>query len=159
MSDGQKEVRIGLRLAAAIDDAGRRDEMLNRKRIDGIVRHVAAGNPVNRRIEMRPGMLAEAHIVPVPGRPAFVVARDFLHAERTRLTHLRRQYDRRKVRRQRLRQIDDSHAARRSDAAQDCAQIARGVCWAGLAFAGFCFAALFLRLQFSSWRLSLATLA
>ncbi len=95
-----------LRLGAAIDDAGRRDEMLDRQRVDRIVRQVAPGNPVNWRVEMRAGVLAEADIIPVPGRAAIVVAGDFLHAERAALAHFRRQHDRRKIRRQCLRQID-----------------------------------------------------
>ena len=34
------------------------------------------GDPVHRRVEMRAGVLAERQIVPVPGRPAIVVARN-----------------------------------------------------------------------------------
>src|SRR5580704_13874641 len=44
---------------------------------------------MDRRVEMRAGVLAEAQIVPVPARPALVVARDFLHAERPALAHFR----------------------------------------------------------------------
>ena len=107
MRNGEQKVRIPLCFSAAIDDAGRRDEVFDRQRVGRIVRPIAAGDPVNGGVEMRAGMLAEAHIVPVPGRPALVVARDFLHAKRPALAHLRRQHDRRKIRRQRLCQIDD----------------------------------------------------
>ena len=55
----------------------------------------------------------QTKIVPVPRRAALIVARDLLHAERRALVELRRQHDLRKARRQRLRQIDDTHAVAR----------------------------------------------
>ena len=109
----------------AIDDAGRRDEVFDRQGIGRIVRQVAAGDPVNGSVEMGAGMLAEAHIVPVPSRSAVVVARDLLHAKRPALAHLRRQHDRREIRRQRLCQIDDVNAARGGDRAKERAQSVR----------------------------------
>src|SRR5215475_8245087 len=63
------------------------------------------------RIEMRAGVLAEGHVVPVPGGPAFIVARSFLYAERTALAELRRQHDGWKIGRQRVREVDDPHGA------------------------------------------------
>jgi hypothetical protein len=60
---------------------------------------------------MRAGVLAERNVAPVPGRAAFVVARDLLHAERRALIELGRQHDPREARRQRLRQVDNPYAA------------------------------------------------
>ena len=74
MAEGEKEIGVGARFGAAVDHAGRSNKMLDRQHIKRIVRAVAAGNPVDRRVEMRAGVLAEAHIVPVLSRPAIVVA-------------------------------------------------------------------------------------
>ena len=46
-----------------------------------LLRIVLAGHPVHRGIEMRAGVLAAGDIVPVPGRPALVVAGDLLERE------------------------------------------------------------------------------
>jgi hypothetical protein len=102
----QQKVRILCRLLAAIDDERRPDEALGRDTVDRAVRQVLARNPVNRRIEMRAGVLAAGKIVPVPGWPALVVVRHLLDAEGPGLSHLRRQRNRRELGRQRLGEID-----------------------------------------------------
>ena len=68
---------------------------------------------MDRRVEMRAGVLAAADIVPVPGRPALVVAGDLLDPERQGLTELWRQRDLRKIRAEGLREIDDADAPAR----------------------------------------------
>ena len=45
-------------------------------RVAGVVGQILAGDPVNRRVEVRAGVLAHVDRVPVPGRPLVVVARD-----------------------------------------------------------------------------------
>src|SRR5689334_16794532 len=75
---------------------------------------------------MRAGVLAEADVVPVPGWPALVVARDFLHAEWAALAELRRQHDWRKIRRKRLRQVDEPDTARGDERAQERMRVACG---------------------------------
>ena len=82
-------------------------------RIDRVVGQILAGNPVDRRVEVRSGMLAETDVVPVPGRSALVVARHLLHPERRALSQLGRQHDGREFLRQRLRQVDDADVAGR----------------------------------------------
>src|SRR5262245_26516924 len=71
---------------------------------------------MDRRVEMRAGVLAEADIVPVPGRAALVVARDVLDAERRGLPELGRQRDERKLLRQGLGEIDHPDLAGRNRA-------------------------------------------
>ena len=68
-SDGEQEVGIARAFLGAVDhQAGAM------KSSTGIVSvalfgQVAAGDPVDRRVEMRAGMFAEGEIVPVPGGP------------------------------------------------------------------------------------------
>src|SRR5262249_25989541 len=69
-----QEVGIVLGLPRDIDDARWPDEAVDRNVVRSIIRMVLAGNPVNRRIEVRAGVLAASDIVPVPGRTAGVVA-------------------------------------------------------------------------------------
>jgi len=88
--NGEQEIGIVPCLRAAIDHASRGDEMIHRQSVGRIIRQGAARDPVYRCVEVRAGMLAEAHIVPVPSRPTIVVTRNFLHAERTALAHVRR---------------------------------------------------------------------
>src|SRR6516225_3904956 len=107
----QREVGIGCALLRAIDHDSRRDELRDVDRIDCVVRQILAGNPVDRRVEVRPGMLAETNVVPVPGRSALVVARHLFDAERRALSQLGRQHDGREFLRQGLREVDDADAA------------------------------------------------
>ena len=109
--DGQREIRIGRALLGAIDHGSRRDELRDVDRIDCVIRQILAGNPVDRRVEVRSSMLAETNVVPVPSRPAFVVARHLLQSERRALSQLGRQHDDREFLRQGLRQIDDTDVA------------------------------------------------
>src|SRR3954452_284435 len=60
---------------------------------------------------MRTGVLAKSQVVPVPGRPTGVVARNLLDADRRGLAEFRRHHDDRKFRAERKRQIDDAHRA------------------------------------------------
>src|SRR5919108_2278627 len=113
----QREVRIGGALLGAVDDRCRGDEFCHVDGIDRVVRQVLAGNPVDRRVEMRPGVLAETDVVPVPGRAALIVARHFFHAERRALPELGRQHDGRELLCQRLREVDDTDVA-----IDDCAR-------------------------------------
>jgi len=76
-------------------------------RVDGAAGKIAAGDPMRRRVEMGAGVLAHRNVVPVPGRAAMVVARDFLDPERLRLAEFGRQHDGRKIRVEGLREIDD----------------------------------------------------
>src|SRR5262249_54440415 len=90
--DGQQEVLILGGFARAIDDAGAGDEIARLDRVDGIVGPVAAGDPMDRRVEMGAGVLAAAEIVPVPfAAAARVIAGDFFDPERRALAELRRQ--------------------------------------------------------------------
>ena len=111
MGNGQQKIGVTPRLRRAIDDAGGCDEMRGRQRVGRIARQIAAGDPVDRCIEMSAGVLAEAHVVPVPGRTALVVARSLLDPERSALTELGRQHDRREVGGEGLREVDDAHGA------------------------------------------------
>ena len=74
---------------------------------------IAAGDPVDRRVEVRAGVLAAREVVPVPARPARVVVRHLLDPERPALAHLGRQRDLRKLGRERLREVDDADAPAR----------------------------------------------
>src|SRR5215831_7060901 len=89
----EQEVSIGVCLSRAVDHHGGGNEVFRRDAVDGVVSEVLAGHPMDRRIEMRPGMLADGEIVPIPGRTALIVARHFFEAERRALTEFRRQSD------------------------------------------------------------------
>jgi hypothetical protein len=55
---------------------------------------ILAGNPVDRRIEMRPRMLAELQPVPRPKRAVLVIVGDVVDLDLGRVDrHLRRQLD------------------------------------------------------------------
>ena len=82
-----------------------------RNRVAGVVRQVLAGHPVDGRIEVRAGVLAEAERVPVPRRPLVVVLRDDVDRHARRRGEHRRQPDHRRVGAERLRQIDDRQRA------------------------------------------------
>ena len=62
---------------------------------------------MDRRVEVGAGVLAGAEVVPVPGRPGVVVARDQLEFEARRLAELLGQFQQRSVGRERRRQVDD----------------------------------------------------
>ena len=111
IGDLQYEVRIRRRLRRQVDDAGGGDEVYRVDRIDRGARQVLAGNPMDGRVEMRSRMLTHRDVVPIPGRAALVVARDFLDAERRALPQFQRHHDGRKIGRERMRQIDDRDPA------------------------------------------------
>ena len=69
----QQKIRIRLDLARDVDHARRSDEAARRDRVAGVVRQILARDPVNRRVEVRAGVLAELERVPVPRRPLVVV--------------------------------------------------------------------------------------
>src|SRR2546422_443012 len=104
----QKKIRIFGGFAAAIQYARRADEALGRNAVGRVIGQVLSGHPVDRRVEMRAGVLAAGKVVPVPGGTALVVARHFLDAERPRLAHLRRQRDLRELGRKGLREVNDA---------------------------------------------------
>src|ERR1051326_729137 len=89
----EKEVGILLRFVTAIQNRRRADEALGRDAVGGVLRQVLARDPVDRRVEVRAGVLAAGEVVPIPGGPALVVARHLLDPERPRLSHLGRQAD------------------------------------------------------------------
>ena len=122
--NSEHEILILGGFARAIDHAGASDEIARIDRIDGVVGPVAAGNPMDWRIEMRTRMLAATEVVPVPFSAAtLVVTRDLLDLKRCALPELRRQHQRRKVRRQGLGEIDDAEAGAR-DVVDEIRQIA-----------------------------------
>ena len=108
---GQQKVRIRLSVGGAVDDAGRGDHVLDGNAVRGVVRQVAPRDPMDGRIEVGAGMLAEGQVVPVAGRAAVIVMGNLLNPERPGLPPLRRQHDGRELRRKRLRQIDHADAA------------------------------------------------
>jgi hypothetical protein len=112
------EAFVGGCLLRAVDYAGGRDEALCRDRVRVAVGVVLARDPMRRRVEMRPGVLAARNVVPVPSRAALVEVRDLLDAERGRRRELRRQLDDRRRGPQRLRKIDDADAAARDRGGQ-----------------------------------------
>src|ERR1700677_2046064 len=105
--DLQQIVRVRGGCGRAVDHAGGGDEIFRIDRIDRACGKIAAGDPMRRGIKMGAGMLAHRNVVPVPGRPAMVVVRDFLDPERLRLAEFWRQHDGRKIRVEGLSEIDD----------------------------------------------------
>src|SRR5712691_2500440 len=73
---GQQEVCILRYIGGYIDDAGRTYKLAHRNGVGGIVRQIFTCDPVDRRVEVRAGMLAQVQHIPVPGRATSVVARD-----------------------------------------------------------------------------------
>jgi hypothetical protein len=108
MRDLKQEFFIGCDLGRAIDDAGRRNEPLDRDRVGEAVFVMLAGDRVYRGIEMRAGVFAHLQVVPVPGRATIVVMRDPGNAEWLRRRQRRWQLNDRRRRPQRLGQIDDA---------------------------------------------------
>ncbi len=108
--DGQEEVRVAGGLGGTIDHAGAGDEGVDGNRVHRVVRLVLARDPVRGRIEVRAGVFRAREVVPVPGRTALVVARDFLDPERPGLPEFRRQHDGGKLRRQRFGQVHQADA-------------------------------------------------
>src|ERR1035438_7126857 len=106
--DFEQEVGIGGRLGAEIEDHGRRDELTHRHLRH--VRAVLAGHPVHRRVEMRPGVLPGADVVPVPGRAAVAIPADFGQRKGHGITERLRQLEHRRRFRQWRGEVDDLHA-------------------------------------------------
>ena len=63
--DGQRVVGVGL-------------DLQRRNGVDRVVGEVLAGDPGDRRVEVRPRVLAARKVVPVPARTACVVRRHLL---------------------------------------------------------------------------------
>ncbi len=103
----QEIVVLGGR-GGAVDDDGGADEALGVDRVDGVVGHVLAADPVRRRVEMCAGVLAHRDVAPVPGGAFLVVAADHLAAERRRGAELGRQLDDGEVLVERVGEIDDA---------------------------------------------------
>ena len=111
VGDGEQVVGVGLGLRAAVDHAGRRDEILHRDGVHRVVGQVTARDPVDGRVKVRASVLAAGKVIPVPARAPVVVGRDFLDAKGPALAHFGRQGDLRKFRCERLGQIDHADAA------------------------------------------------
>ncbi len=96
--DGEQEVRVGRGLLGEVEHVDRADELLDGERVGRAVGIVLAGYPVDRRVEMRAGMLAELQPVPGPPGTVLVVGGDGVDLDLRRVDReLRRQLDQRRV--------------------------------------------------------------
>ena len=76
----EEKVLVALNLGRDVDHRGGTDEAVGRNRVAGVVGEVFARHPMDRRVKVCAGVLAEMQSVPVPGRgPAWLVARDHFH--------------------------------------------------------------------------------
>ena len=83
------EVLIGGGFARAIDHAGAGDEIAWIDGVDRVVGPVAAGDPMDWRIEMRSRVLAATEVVPVPfAAAAFVVVGDLARSQTARIARI-----------------------------------------------------------------------
>ncbi len=94
-----------------IDDASRADEFARGDRVGSVLGQILAGDPVDRRVEMRARVLAEGQDVPVPRRPAGVVARDLGERQPRRRREDRRQIDHRRLGAECRGEVDDAESA------------------------------------------------
>ena len=101
----QQEVRVRRGLYGEVQHRRRPDQPPRRYGCDVLA--ALAADPVTRGVEMRAGVLAGAEVVPVPRRPALVIAADLLELELRRLAELRRKLEGRRAARQRRGEIDD----------------------------------------------------
>ena len=108
---GEQEVRVRRHVPRDIDDACRADEAPRRNRVAGVVGQILAGYPVNGRVEVRAGVLAEPQRVPVPRRARAVVLGNDLDRHPRRRREDRRQSDDRRRGSEWLRQVDDAKRA------------------------------------------------
>jgi hypothetical protein len=106
----EQEVRIGGNRVGHVDHRSRPDQPGQRNRVDRETG--AAGRPVGRRVEMRPGVLAGMDVVPPPQRPGVIEVADLFQAEMNRVGERWRQPEHRSVRGERRRQIDHLQRAR-----------------------------------------------
>ena len=83
--------------ARHVDDASGADEFARRDRVGRILGQILAGDPVDRRVEVRARVFAEGQDVPVPGRPTVIVARDLGERQPRRRREDRRQIDHRRL--------------------------------------------------------------
>src|SRR5215469_16666400 len=106
-----REEKIGVLRAFArhVDHARRREELLDRDIVRCVVGIILSRHPVHRRVKMRAGMFAAREIVPIPGGPAAVVARNLLELERPGFPEFWRQLDGRSGCIERLAQIHDTN--------------------------------------------------
>src|SRR5271169_1997981 len=81
MGGGQKEIGIFLDVFGYVDDTGGADEFSWWDAVDGRVREVLAGNPVDGSVEMGAGVLAGLEGVPIPEGAAGIVAGEFAEGE------------------------------------------------------------------------------
>src|SRR5260370_33768370 len=91
--DGQQEIGRLFHVGSYVDHTGRANELAWWDGIRCIVGQVFAGDPVDWRVEVCTGMLAQVHHVPVPGRPAAVVVRNLGERQTRRWRGYRRQVD------------------------------------------------------------------
>ena len=118
----QQKLCVRRRLFRTVNDAGGRDKALRRDGVGITVGQILAGHPMNRRVKMRAGMLAAGKIVPVPGRSALVVARDFRQFEGLCWMKRRRQLDHRRRGFQNLGQVNDADRLVRKRGCELCEQ-------------------------------------
>src|SRR5439155_10548764 len=71
---GQQEVVVALHLRRHVEDAGGTDETPGGNGVAGILVELPAGDPMDRRVEVSPGVLSQPEAIPIPGWAAIVVA-------------------------------------------------------------------------------------
>src|SRR5439155_21149128 len=72
----EQKIGITLDVGGHVDHARRTHEARGGNRVARVPGQILAGDPMNRRVEVRTRMLAEAQRVPVPRRTFVVVPRD-----------------------------------------------------------------------------------
>ena len=109
VGDGQQVAGVLGALGRLVDDDRRPDEPARLDR--GDVLAVLAADPVDRGVEVGPGVLADLQHVPRPGGTGVVVAAEAPPRELRRVRERLGQGDDRRVLAQRLREVDDLHGA------------------------------------------------
>ena len=102
--------RRGHGLFANVNHAGRANQLAGWDVVQRVVDQILAGNPVDESVEVRAGMFAKLHDVPIPGRAAVVVTGNGLHTEGRRVSKGLRQVDDQGIGAQGLGQVDDIDA-------------------------------------------------
>src|ERR1700742_1482115 len=102
---GQQVAVVGLDLGGLVDDDGGADQLRRRDR--GDVDAVFAGDPMDRRVEVGAGVLAELEDAPGPGGAKVVVVAELLAREVRRVRERVRQDEDRGALAQRLGEVDD----------------------------------------------------
>ena len=103
-----QKIRISGHICAHINHTGRADKLFRINFVDAVLRQVFAPDPMNRRVKMRAGMFSGLKAVPIPGWAAIVIARKLPDLEGRSVGPLRGQRQQRRLRAERLREVDDS---------------------------------------------------